>query len=178
MLLRRFQPVAAIAEPSQPCWTSLIAPSVRRRCSIARRRAYQRIGKRCCSVQEKSSCFEVHFSLNFFYPLSRRQIGDLHGVEGEDRDATSLSVGRRMLKHNLLQNILCFSPSLHPVHSISLCEMDPSSLSACVRRALFVSQDMYVTMAVMIAASDSYHDAHAVKVPREERVLCFVCNGG
>jgi hypothetical protein len=56
--------------------------------------------------------------------------------------------------------------------------MDPSSLSACVRRALFVSQDMYVTMAVMIAASDSYHDAHAVKVPREERVLCFVCNGG
>ncbi len=99
-------------------------------------------------------------------------------MEGEGRDATSLSVGRRMLKHNLLQNKLCFSPSLHPVHSISLCEMDPSSLSACVRRALFVSQEMYVTMAVMIAASDSYHYAHAVKVPREERVLCFVCNGG
>jgi hypothetical protein len=56
--------------------------------------------------------------------------------------------------------------------------MDPSSLSACVRRALLVSQEMYVTMAVMIAASDSYHYAHAVKVPREERVLCFVCNGG
>jgi hypothetical protein len=59
-----------------------------------------------------------------------------------------------------------------------LCEMDPSSLSACVRRALFVSQEMYVTMAVMIAASDSYHDAHAIIVPREERVLCFVWNGG
>ncbi len=99
-------------------------------------------------------------------------------MEGEGRDATSLSVGRRMLKHNLLQKLLCFSPSLHPVHSISLCEMDPSSLSACVRRALFVCQEMFVSMAVMIAASDTYHDAHAIKVPREERVLCFVCNGG
>jgi hypothetical protein len=86
MFLRRFQPVAAIAEPSQPCWTSLLAPSERRRCSIARRCAYQRIGKRCCSVQEKSPCFEVHFSVNFFYPLSRRQIGYLHGVEGSSGD--------------------------------------------------------------------------------------------
>jgi hypothetical protein len=56
--------------------------------------------------------------------------------------------------------------------------MDPSNLSACVRRALFVSQDMFITMAVMIAASDSYHDVHAIKVPKEEKVLCFVCNGG
>jgi hypothetical protein len=75
----------------------------------------------------------VHFSVNFFYPLSRRQIEYLHGVEGEGRDATPLSVGRRMFKHNLLHNILCFSPNLHPVHNISLCEMDPSSRSACVR---------------------------------------------
>ncbi len=99
-------------------------------------------------------------------------------MEGEGRDVTSLSVGRRMLKHNLLQNILCFSPNFHPVHNISLCEMDPSNLNACVRRALFVSQEMFVTMAVMIAISDSYHDAHAIKVPKEEKVLCFVCNGG
>jgi hypothetical protein len=56
--------------------------------------------------------------------------------------------------------------------------MDPSNLNACVRRALFVSQEMFVTMAVMIAISDSYHDAHAIKVPKEEKVLCFVCNGG
>jgi hypothetical protein len=56
--------------------------------------------------------------------------------------------------------------------------MDPSNLNACVRRALFVSQEMFVTMVVMIAASDSYHDAHVIKVPKEERVLCFVCNGG
>ncbi len=120
----------------------------------------------------------MHFSINFFYPLSRRQIAYLHGVEGEGRDATSLFVGRRMLKHNLLHNILCFFPNLHLVHNISLCEMDPSNLSACVRRALFVSQDMFITMAVMIAASDSYHDVHAIKVPKEEKVLCFVCNGG
>ncbi len=107
-----------------------------------------------------------------------RQIRYLHGVEGEGRDAISLSVRRRMFKHNLLHNILCFSPNLHPVHNISLCEMDPSNLNACVRRALFVSQEMFVTMVVMIAASDSYHDAHVIKVPKEERVLCFVCNGG